>query len=96
MLNTFRIVSLLEGISYLLILGVTLGVVSREFVFILGSMHGVLFLLYVLLSVAVSHKHSWSMVTWLLVFLAALVPFAFLLVEFFIQKEAKKTTEKEA
>ena len=92
MLNIFRISSVLEGISYLMILCVTLGIIDREYVFFLGIMHGVIFMVYVVLSLIVSHKQSWSVITWLLVFIAAIVPFAFLLVEFFIRKEIQKKT----
>ena len=90
MLNIFRSSSVLEGISYLMILCVTLGIIDREYVFFLGIMHGVLFMVYVVLSLIVSHKQSWSVIIWLLVFIAAIVPFAFLLVEFFIRKEIQK------
>jgi len=39
----------------------------------------------------VSHKRGWSIVIWLLVLLASIIPFAFLIVEFFLQKELKKS-----
>jgi integral membrane protein len=58
-LNAFRAVSLLEGLSYLLILSVTLGMISREFVFTLGMTHGVLFMLYLVLSLVVAQKQQW-------------------------------------
>ncbi len=90
MINFFRSLSVIEGISYLIILCVSLGVISREYVFFLGITHGVLFLLYFVFSLIVSHKQSWSVVIWLLVLLAAIIPFAFILVEIFIKKEIKK------
>lgn len=90
MINFFRSLSVIEGISYLIILCVSLGVISREYVFFLGITHGVLFLLYFVFSLIVSHKQSWSVVIWLLVLLAAIIPFAFILVELFIKKEIKK------
>ena len=89
-LNSFRVVSLLEGLSYLLILSVTLGAVSREFVFPLGMAHGVLFIAYLLISLRASHKAGWSLVTWLLLFLASIIPFAFLAVEMFLLRQAKR------
>lgn len=91
MINNFRILSVLEGISYLIILCVSLGFISRDYVYILGMMHGVLFLGYVIFSLIVSHKRSWSVVIWLLVFLAAIIPFAFILVEVFMRKEIIKS-----
>lgn len=86
-MKLFRIVSLLEGISYLVILSVTAGLISREFVFPLGMAHGVLFMVYVLLSLQVSHKQGWSILVWLAVFLAAIVPFAFVGVEAYLRRQ---------
>jgi integral membrane protein len=90
MLKFFRIASWLEGFSYLAILCVSLGLINREFVFVIGITHGVLFLLYFVLSLLASHKQGWSVLIWLLVLLAAIIPFAFVGVELFLQKELRK------
>ncbi len=90
MLKLFRGISLIEGTSYLLILCVSLGIISRDFVAVIGMGHGVLFILYLLLAMFTAYKYSWSVMTWSLLFLASIVPFAFLLVERFIQKELVK------
>ena len=90
MLKLFRISSLVEGMSYLLILCVSLGFISRDLVFSIGMGHGVLFVLYLVLSLLATYKQGWSIVVWLLLFLAAFVPFAFVPVEMFIQKELRK------
>ena len=90
-LKYFRAISLLEGLSYLLILSVTFNVISRDYVFTLGITHGVLFLAYLMLSLQASHQRGWSVFVWLLVFLASIVPFAFIVVEFFLRKELEKT-----
>lgn len=95
-MNIFRTISFIEGISYLLILSVTLGFISREFVSTLGMAHGVLFVLYFVLSLVASHKQGWSVMVWLLVFLASLIPFAFIAVEMFLQKQMGKTTLSKA
>ncbi|MBA4502418.1 DUF3817 domain-containing protein [Marinobacterium marinum] len=84
----FRAISALEGLSYLLILSVTLGIISREFVSMLGMAHGILFIVYLVLSLQASHKRGWSVTVWSLVFLASLVPFAFIAVESFLRKES--------
>ncbi len=89
-MKIFRIASLLEGLSYLAILSITLGFVSRELVFPVGMAHGVLFMAYMVLSLQVSHKQKWSMITWLLIFFASIIPFAFIPVEIFLRKEQKK------
>ncbi len=83
----FRLTSFLEGLSYLLILSVTLGFISRDYVFPLGMGHGVLFVLYLILSFYAAHKKSWSLLIWLGVFLASVIPFGFIAVEWFLRKE---------
>ena len=91
MLKLFRTVSLIEGMSYLLILCVSLGLLSRDLVSTIGMGHGVLFILYSVLSIIAARKQGWSTGVWFLVFLSALVPFAFVFVEMFLQKELRKT-----
>ncbi len=86
MINTFRTISLLEGLSFLAILSVTFGLLDRSFVFQLGMLHGVLFLTYMILSLVVCSKQNWSLKIWLPLFFASLVPFAFIPVEMFLRK----------
>lgn len=86
MLNSFRAISLLEGLSFLAILSVTLGLVSRDFVFQLGMAHGVLFMLYLFLSLIVSNTQRWSLKIWLPLFIASVVPFAFIGVEIYLSR----------
>lgn len=87
MVKLFRMVSCAEGLSYLVILSVTLGFISREFVFVLGMTHGVLFLLYLILSLLVSNQKGWSVIKWLGLFAAAIIPFAFVPVEVMMHKQ---------
>lgn len=91
MLAFFRSISVIEGLSYLIILCVTFGLISREYVFYLGMTHGVLFLVYLVASLLVSNSRGWSVLVWLALFMAALVPFAFVPVELFLRREAQRT-----
>ncbi|AKS41275.1 DUF3817 domain-containing protein [Wenzhouxiangella marina] len=95
MLNLFRVASLAEGVSLLVILSVTLGLISREYVYVLGMTHGVIFLIYCVLSLIVSHQQKWSVITWLLSLLAAVLPFAFIPMELFLERELKKRGSEE-
>lgn len=90
MLKFFRIVSLIEGMSYLIILCVTLGLISRDLVFAIGMAHGALFVLFFVFSILAAHKQGWSVTVWFLLLLSAIVPFAFVAVEMFIQKQLCK------
>lgn len=71
MLKLFRGVSLIEGTSYLLILCVSLGIISRDLVSLIGMAHGVLFVLYILLVIFMAYKQGWSVNIWLLLLLAS-------------------------
>lgn len=95
MLNAFRAVSLLEGLSYLLILSVTLGFISRDLVFYLGMTHGVLFLLYLVISLAVAQKQQWSVFVWLGAFIASVIPFGFIPLEMYLRKPQSVEAEAE-
>jgi integral membrane protein len=86
MLKIFRVISILEGLSFLAILSVTLNFISRDFVSQLGMIHGVLFMLYVIILLIVSDKQKWSVVIWVSLFIASIVPFAFIAVEIFLSK----------
>lgn len=93
MLKFFRMVSIVEGLSFLMILCVTFGIISRDFVFQLGMFHGVLFMVYLVLSLLVTDKKGWSILVWLTLFLASIIPFAFIIVELFLQKESMVTND---
>lgn len=86
MLNYFRAISILEGLSFLAILSVTLGFISRDFVFQIGMTHGILFMLYLFLSLIVSNNQEWSLKVWFSLLLASIIPFAFIPAEFFMSK----------
>ena len=95
MLNYFRAISILEGLSFLAILSVTLGYISRDFVFQIGMTHGILFMLYLFLSLIVSNNQEWSLKVWFSLLLASIIPFAFIPAELFMSKseEYQKAVE---
>ena len=95
MLKYFRVISILEGLSFLTLLSITLGLVGRDYVFQIGMLHGVLFMLYLFLSLIVSNKQQWTLLTWLFLFIASIVPFAFIGVEIFMSRvlESQKLAE---
>ena len=78
-LDRFKLVALLEGVSLLIL--VFIGVPLKHLleapliVKIVGPIHGVLFLLYVLLAIRIGIKYRWKLLTWILVLGASLIPF---------------------
>ena len=96
MVKLFRTISVAEGLSYLAILCVTFGIIPRSFVYSLGMLHGALFMLYLIFSLVVSGKKGWSLIIWLLLFAASVVPFAFIAVELFLRKHQNYPTTSDA
>ena len=79
MLKTFRTLSLIEGISLITLLFIAMPAKYQfgyDFVWQVGMAHGLLWLAYVMFSLPVSHKQSWSVVFWMMVLLTSIVPFA--------------------
>jgi integral membrane protein len=83
----FKIISYLEGISYLLLLFV--GVPMKHFmdnpvvVKSLGMPHGLLFIAYIIMAIYVKGLFNWNRKTFLIVLLASIVPFG----TFYIDKK---------
>ena len=74
----FRLVALAEALSYLALLAAT--VVKRGFdgpdlVSVLGPIHGILFLAYVLLTLLVREEQGWTGWQTVLVLVASALPF---------------------
>jgi integral membrane protein len=78
MLGKFRLVAFFEGCSYLL-LGLTM-ILKYRFAmpgpnYVVGMIHGLLFILYVILLFLVWRKYEWSLKKTFFAFIASLVPF---------------------
>jgi integral membrane protein len=77
-LGQFRIVAFLEGCSYLLF---TLTMPLKYYYhlpkpnYVVGMIHGTLFMLYLLLLLRVSILHKWTFSKMTLAFIASLIPF---------------------
>lgn len=77
--NSFKLVALLEGISYILLLFVAVPVKylanDPQYVKLLGMTHGLLFVAYILLAVLLGSKLKWDGKTLLIVLIASVIPF---------------------
>ena len=78
-MGRLRIVAFLEGLSFLIILGVAMPVKYlleiESATTIIGMIHGVLFIAYILLIFPVKIDKDWTNKTTFLVLLASLLPF---------------------
>lgn len=79
MKSIFRIVSFLEGVSYLLLLFIATPIKyfgdDPSYVKMLGMPHGILFMLYVILAFMLRSEMKWNNKTFSIVLLASIIPF---------------------
>jgi integral membrane protein len=79
MLRSFRIIALLEGISYLLLFGIGmplkyLAQIPEPNIY-MGYAHGLLFILFVAVGLFFTIESKWGMKNFLISFVASLLPF---------------------
>ena len=78
-LALLRLIGLLEGISYLVLLGIAMPLKyymdQPKMVQIVGMAHGVLFVLYVIVLLIVHLQYKWNILKTFGAFIASLVPF---------------------
>ena len=93
MINIFKIVSFLEGVSYLLLMFVGMPYKYLEslgktdvYVKMFGMPHGVLFVLYIILAVVLKFILKWNFKEFSIVCILSLLPFG----TFFVGKYLKK------
>lgn len=81
MLNFFRLIAALEGISYIALFYNMLYNKSnnpelyQQLLYPIGMIHGILFVLYFILAIYLKFEYNWSMKKLGLVLLASLLPF---------------------
>lgn len=87
LLPVFRIVALLEGVSYILLLFIATPIKyltnDPQYVKMLGMPHGVLFMAYIVFAVLISSSLKWTSKTLWIVLLASIIPFG----TFYIDKK---------
>ena len=79
MIKLFRLITLLEGSSYLLLLFVAVPLKylmgDESYVKLLGMPHGVLFIAYIILSFVMRKKMNWNATSFIIILLASIIPF---------------------
>ena len=81
MLRLFKIIAILEGISYLVLFSNMLFIkpanliLYKTLLYPIGMSHGVLFIGYILLAILLKKSQNWNLVPFLIIVAASLVPF---------------------
>ena len=79
MMNAFRILAFLEGVSYILLLGVAVPIKylmsDPSYVKMLGMPHGILFVAYVVMALMFTRQQGWTIRQLGIVLLCSILPF---------------------
>ncbi|MET0945037.1 MAG: DUF3817 domain-containing protein [Flavobacterium sp.] len=92
MTKLFKIIAILEGISYLVLFSNMLFIKPNNFdlyktlLYPIGMTHGLLFIAYVLLAFLIKKSQNWNFKTLIIVLVASVLPFA----TFYIEKKYLK------
>ncbi len=90
MINTFRVVAFLEGLSYLLLLFIATPIKyianDPQYVKMLGMPHGLLFIGYIALAFAIKSDFKWTSKDFAIILIAAIIPFG----TFYVDKKYLK------
>ncbi|GAA4700520.1 DUF3817 domain-containing protein [Brevibacillus fulvus] len=93
-LARLRLIGILEGISYLVLLGIAMPLkyylAMPEPVKLVGWIHGLLFVLFMLAIAHVTIVHRWSILRVLAAVVASLLPFGTFVLDARLRKEEKK------
>ncbi len=93
MLPLFRLIAILEGISYLMLFAFTMplkywaGILEPNKV--VGYAHGSLFIAYILIAFVFWYSKKWNFKRLLILFVASLLPFA----TFYVDRKYLKSVE---
>lgn len=89
MLKFFKIVAILEGISFLVLLANMLIIKNinmdlyKSLLFPIGMAHGILFMAYVILAIMLKFELDWNWKKFTIIIIASLLPFG----TFYIEKK---------
>jgi integral membrane protein len=92
-INIFRVVALLEGVSYILLLFIATPIKhflgDAHYVKLLGMPHGILFITYVALAFLIRKDFNWNNKQFGLVLVASIIPFG----TFYIDRKYLKSAQ---
>ena len=90
-LGRFRLIAILEGISYIILVGICMPLKyfadMPEAVKHAGLIHGLLFTLFVPMLAQVYFMYKWSLMKALLAFVSSLVPFGTFILDWKLRKD---------
>lgn len=89
MLRFFKIIAILEGISYLILFSNMLFIkpvnldLYKVLLYPIGMSHGILFICYIIMAFLLKNKQQWDLKTFGILLIASILPFG----TFYIEKK---------
>ena len=91
-LGQFRMIAILEGISFLVLLLIAMPLKYMadipQAVSVVGALHGVLFVMYAIWLAVVKFKYDWSIIKAGIAFIASFIPFGTFVLDWKLKQEA--------
>lgn len=98
--QALRIVSLIEGLSYLILVGIAMPLKyiweEPQYVRWVGSAHGFLFVAFVAALVVAAVVRRWEIYRPVILFLASMVPFGFIFIEMNLRRDLSESGEPQS
>ena len=97
MISALRLVGMLEGISFLLLLffAMPMKYIYEQSIFVkyIGMGHGVLFVLYLIVLLVVCHRMKWSLSMFVMGLVASILPFGPFIFDLKLKKIGRTVSE---
>ncbi len=94
MLKTFKIISITEGLSLIALFLIAMPAKYYfdypDLIRPVGMTHGLLWLVYVVMSLVASQQANWSVLKWLFSLIMSVIPFGFIPLDIMINKQLKE------
>lgn len=90
-----RLISFLEGVSFIVLLLIAYVLDMRQFVRYAGMAHGALFLLFLIALIIVCHRQKWGIGTLIFGLIAGFLPFMPFVFERYVAKKVENEEEWE-
>ncbi|MBC8142097.1 MAG: DUF3817 domain-containing protein [Armatimonadetes bacterium] len=91
-----HVIGIMEGVSFLLLMGVAVPIKrifgDGSWVTVIGSLHGALFVLYLIAVSLAAPVMKWRPATTFLALIASVVPFGTFVLEWYLGRQAKSQT----
>ena len=100
MLKSFKIISIIEGLSLIALFLIAMPAKYYfdypDLIRPVGMSHGILWLVYVVMSLAAAQQANWNLLKWLFALIVSVIPFGFIPLDIMINKQLREEAEADS